>query len=346
VIDLNVSTCESSSLGTPLQGALRGLIPESAADTPHLMGRTAWDVRRFAFQPEDAMSSIVQFSPAEAVSRRIASWRTATCEIIEANRRGRIKARFRAPVHMLVVYEHGVRHDGHIYVDRLAQSAPRYCRRKMVFVPAGCDYYEWQEPRTLLRIGYFYLDPVRLASEIGVSGMSMTPRLFFEDAALWDTALKLIALMESGGSEKRRYGEALCAVLVHELVRLHANDRHAGARMTEGLARWQKAKAIAYIREHLAAQIPLATLAQLVHLSPSHFCRAFKRSFGMPPRRYQIAQRIERAKTLLTAHAASVTDISFTVGYSETSAFSTAFRRVTGLTPSAYRHDSHVVISS
>jgi AraC family transcriptional regulator len=57
----------------------------------------------------------------------------------------------------------------------------------------------------------------------------------------------------------------------------------------------------------------------------------------MPPQQYQIAQRIERAKMLLTAHAASVTDISFTVGYSETSAFCTAFRRVTGLTPSAYR---------
>jgi AraC family transcriptional regulator len=106
----------------------------------------------------------------------------------------------------------------------------------MVFVPAGCEYYEWQEPRTLPRIAYFYLDPVRLASEMGASRMSMTPRLFFEDAALWNTTLKLIALMDSGGSENRRYGEALCIVLAHELVRLHADRRGAGARITGGLA--------------------------------------------------------------------------------------------------------------
>ncbi len=50
-------------------------------------------------------------------------------------------------------------------------------------------------------------------------------------------------------------------------------------------------------------------------------------------------QRIERAKTLLAKHAASVTDVSLTVGYNDTSAFCTAFRRVTGLTPSAYRRN-------
>jgi len=283
------------------------------------------------------ISSVVQISPPDAVSRRGASWTGMAAEIVQANRRGRINFHFRAPVHMLAVYERGVRHDGGIYVDRIAQSTPRNCGRKMVFVPAGCDYYEWQEPRTLPRIAYFYLDPVRLASEMGASRMSMTPRPFFEDAALWNTALKLVALMDRGGSENRRYGEALCTVLAHELVRLHAGSRGAGARIPGGLAGWQKAKVVAYIAEHLAAQIPLATLAQLVHLSPSYFCRIFKRSFGMPPQQYQIAQRIERAKMLLTAHAASVTDISFTVGYSETSAFCTAFRRVTGLTPSAYR---------
>ena len=74
-------------------------------------------------------------------------------------------------------------------------------------------------------------------------------------------------------------------------------------------------------------------------LSRNYFCRAFRQSFGIPPKRYQLSQRIERAKTLLAKHAASVTDISGSVGYNDTSAFSTAFRRVTGLTPRAYRRN-------
>ena len=55
----------------------------------------------------------------------------------------------------------------------------------------------------------------------------------------------------------------------------------------------------AYIEEHLAEQIPLKTLAQLVRLSPCYFCRAFKQSFGVPPHRYHSARRIEQAKALL-----------------------------------------------
>jgi AraC family transcriptional regulator len=239
---------------------------------------------------------------------------------------------------MLAVYERGLRQDGGIYIDGLAQSTLRDCRRKMVFVPAGYDYYEWQEPRTLPRTAYFYLNAALLASEWDLARVSIAPRMFFEDGALWDTALKLITLIESGGPENRRYADALCIVLVHELLQLNARDRRAGARVQRGLAAWQREKVVSYIAEHLAAPIiPLATLAQLVRLSPNYFCRAFGLSFGMPPQRYQIARRIERAKMLLARNCASVTDIGLTVGYSETSAFSTAFRRMTGLTPSANR---------
>jgi AraC family transcriptional regulator len=57
----------------------------------------------------------------------------------------------------------------------------------------------------------------------------------------------------------------------------------------------------------------------------------------MPPQRYHTRQRIERAKTLLAERRRSVTEVGLIVGYSEASAFSSAFRRVSGLTPSSYR---------
>ena len=80
-----------------------------------------------------------------------------------------------------------------------------------------------------------------------------------------------------------------------------------------------------------------ATLARLVRLSPYYFCRAFKRSFGLPPHRYHSSRRIERAKLLLAQPTPSVTDIGLTVGYGETSSFTAAFHRTTGITPTAYR---------
>lgn len=104
-----------------------------------------------------------------------------------------------------------------------------------------------------------------------------------------------------------------------------------------GLAAWQQRAVTTYIEEHIAEPISLATLAQLVRLSPYHFCRAFKRSLGMPPHRYHSNRRIEHAKRLLAEPAPSVTDIGRIVGYSETSSFTTAFHKSTGSTPTAYR---------
>src|SRR5262249_44715330 len=92
-----------------------------------------------------------------------------------------------------------------------------------------------------------------------------------------------------------------------------------------------------FIEEHLADEISLSSLAQLVRLSPFHFSRAFKESFGMPPHRYLTHQRIERAKGLLAARQLSVTEIGLDVGFSETSSCTAAFRKVTGETPTEYR---------
>jgi AraC family transcriptional regulator len=93
----------------------------------------------------------------------------------------------------------------------------------------------------------------------------------------------------------------------------------------------------AYIDEHMAEQVPLATLAKLVRLSMHYFCRAFRESFGVPPHRYLMMRRIEAAKTLLARRSHSVTEIGLVVGYSETSSFTAAFGKVTGLTPTAYQ---------
>ena len=107
--------------------------------------------------------------------------------------------------------------------------------------------------------------------------------------------------------------------------------------MRGGLPGWQQKKLARYIEEHLAEELSLSSLARLVRLSPFHFSRAFKESFGMPPHRYLTSRRIERAKALLVKRKLSVTEIGFDVGFSETSSFTSAFRKVTGETPTEYR---------
>ena len=281
-------------------------------------------------------SDAVQVTPREIVKRRTVGSHGMAAEIVQVTRREKIEYRYRGPFHLLVAYEQGVRRDGVTSVEGLPPSGLRDFRKKLTFVPAGHDYRECQELRSLSRITFFHLDPskVPVLSEDGEGNLA--PRLYFENAALWDTALKLTTLIESAAADNRAYLEALGTVLAHELARLGQTATHVQTIVRGGLAAWQQRVVTSYIEEHLDEQVSLATLAKLVNLSPYHFCRAFKQSFGIPPHRYHTSRRIERAKALLAKPAPSVTDIGLTVGFSQTSSFTAAFRRATGLTPTAY----------
>jgi len=132
----------------------------------------------------------------------------------------------------------------------------------------------------------------------------------FENTPLWDSALKLKRSIEGTSCENQLYFEAVGTVLMHELVNL---ERGASPKnesyVRGGLAMHHQRMAAAYIEEHLQEQISLSTLADLTKLSPFHFCRAFKTSFGVPPHRYHTGRRIEHAKGLLAKRDLSITEI-------------------------------------
>jgi AraC family transcriptional regulator len=287
-------------------------------------------------QSIDMLSATVNVTPARAVSRRGMEWRGMGAEFVQATSHDRVEYSFRSPVHLLAAYEHGVRRDGESYVEGLCRSTLRDVANKLTFAPAGHEYREWHDPRTLTGVTYFYLDPAELQTEFDEDAAEFAPRLFFEDATIWSTAAKLKQAIQSPRIENRLYAEALGVVLIHELMRLNRGAPREQVQIRGGLAAWQERVVTTYIDEHLAEQIPLATLAQLVRLSTYYFCRAFKQSFGVPPHRYHIQQRIEQAKILLAGRKHSVTEVGLALGFSETSSFTATFRKITGQTPSGY----------
>jgi AraC family transcriptional regulator len=281
----------------------------------------------------------VEVHPADVVTRRAITWNGMAAEIVQATRRERMEFRFRGTRHLLVLCEQGVRSDGDTFVEGLPRSTLRDVTRKLTLVPAGRTYQEWHDPRVLTRIVYFYFDPTSLPvpAEAAVASTALAPRMLFEDATLSDTALKLRRLIEATSTDNSPYFEALGTVLAHELVRINSGTQRSEAPAKGGLAAWQQRVVTAYIEDHLAEPISLATLARLAGLSSYYFCRAFRQSLGLPPHRYHNRRRMERAKLLLAKPEPSVTDIGLTVGYSETSSFTAAFHKTTGLTPTAYR---------
>ncbi len=95
-----------------------------------------------------------------------------------------------------------------------------------------------------------------------------------------------------------------------------------------------------YIQENLQRELRLAELSALVHMSPYHFARLFKRSTGVSPHRFLVRRRIDAARGLLAARTAPIAEIAQLVGFRTPSHFTTTFRRVIGMRPSAYRSEA------
>lgn len=82
---------------------------------------------------------------------------------------------------------------------------------------------------------------------------------------------------------------------------------------------------------------PIRRLARVSGVSEAHFARSFKDAFGVPPHRYLLTRRIERATALLRETDLSITGIAFRTGWKSLGTFGRTFRDVTGTHPQAMR---------
>jgi AraC-like DNA-binding protein len=82
---------------------------------------------------------------------------------------------------------------------------------------------------------------------------------------------------------------------------------------------------------------PVRRLAGVSGVSEAHFARSFRDAFGVPPHRYLLTRRIERAAALLRESDLSITDIAFRTGWESLGTFGRTFRDVTGESPTTVR---------
>ena len=82
---------------------------------------------------------------------------------------------------------------------------------------------------------------------------------------------------------------------------------------------------------------PIPRLANVSGVSEAHFARSFRDAFGVPPHRYLLTRRIERAKALLRDTDRPIIDIAFQTGWNSLGTFGRVFRDITGESPSELR---------
>lgn len=82
---------------------------------------------------------------------------------------------------------------------------------------------------------------------------------------------------------------------------------------------------------------PVRRLARVSGVSEAHFARSFKQAFGVPPHRYLLTRRIERATALLRDTELPITEIAFETGWGSLGTFGRTFRDITGASPGEIR---------
>jgi transcriptional regulator GlxA family with amidase domain len=104
-----------------------------------------------------------------------------------------------------------------------------------------------------------------------------------------------------------------------------------------GLAPWQILRISSFMASNLARNLSGQELAGVVRLSPGHFCRAFKVSFGVPPHTYLRNHRLAAAQGLMMTTDDSLAEIAIECGFTDQSHLCHLFRRSVGLSPAAWR---------
>jgi AraC-like DNA-binding protein len=86
-----------------------------------------------------------------------------------------------------------------------------------------------------------------------------------------------------------------------------------------------------------AQPLDVRAVAAVAHISPAHFSRCFRATFGESPHRYLQRRRVERSMFMLRESDRSVADVCFDVGFSSPGTFSRTFTQIVGESPTVYR---------
>lgn len=156
------------------------------------------------------------------------------------------------------------------------------------------------------------------------------------DPVLAGFAQVLLASLDNDTSLLPAFADTISLGIALHLVENYAG-LHAAPRKVAALSRREMRVVIDAVASEIGAEWSVARLASLLDLSPFHFSRAFKHSFGTTPHAYVAAQRMECAASRIRRTNAPFADIASETGYTSPAHFSQSFRRYWGVTPMAYR---------
>lgn len=223
--------------------------------------------------------------------------------------------------------------DGETNITGLPRITTKDLRDKFVFAHRSCTIFGWSEVEKSAAFTLVEMDAVK---EDGIS--DLPPMFMQSDVLLRSIMMQFKSLAIDETSELPGYAEALCIMLPQQLRRVCAKK---GLEEGEdgGLTPRQLRLAIAFIEDRLDREVSIADMAKNLGMSPFHFIRMFKKSAGVPPHKFYLARRVDRAKDLLRQSHLSISEVAEMSGFNGVPQLTRAFRKIVGTNPSSFRRE-------
>lgn len=163
------------------------------------------------------------------------------------------------------------------------------------------------------------------------------PHLTVADPVVHHMSQALLPALENPERASPLFVDHMALALRAHLVQAYGGVRVPTRRIQTPLAPWQEARAKELIVAHLDGEISLEALAEACRLSRAHFAKAFRATVGMPPHRWMVLQRIERAKQYLLKSDMALGAIAHACGFADQSHFTRAFAQTVGHSPGRWK---------
>jgi AraC family transcriptional regulator len=209
-------------------------------------------------------------------------------------------------------------------------------------MPPGFDgASNWLSP---VEVGFVRLSP-RLFESFGDSAIKgdpqrveITPQFGIYDPLVVQLAEALCHEMHDPVRLDVLFVESVTRTLTLHLLRRYSNAtvRTSSARAATTLTATQRRRIEDYVEAQLDTRISLQDLARQLHVSVPHFARQFRATYGRPPYRYVLEQRVERGKALLKHTRLPLHEVARRCGFADQSHFTKHFTRFVGMPPARF----------
>jgi AraC family transcriptional regulator len=152
------------------------------------------------------------------------------------------------------------------------------------------------------------------------------------DSLLTDIATKLYDYTFADSTTQKLHAESLGITCAIHLATAYSNDDKKIYAPKGKLSAFQLKNVIEFVCSKIQGILTLEELAAATHLSVFHFSRLFKNTVGVSPYQFVLGMKIEHAKKLIRRRA-PISDIAYTLGFTDSAHFCNAFKKYTGLSP-------------